>query len=279
MLIHPSLWIWIPLLLAVIVGFQKRLLLTFSLLALSLVGAWFTERLSSLAFLYVSLGLILAYYTPSLAKRWQTVAQCTLLVWCGLLLLHIIPGFENPKVLDGVLAGPNSVPFNLYLNLDKPMVFFALLLAYPTLLGHQQRIPWRQVVLLSLPLFSLLLLAWGFGAIKPELTLPTWWWLFALNNALLTCVAEEAFFRGYLQQKITDKWGFSLGIIIASSLFGLAHLAGGVTLALFATLAGAFYGAIYYCSGRLWVAVLLHFLFNFIHLIFFTYPVAMKISI
>ncbi len=94
-------------LLAVIVGFQKRLLLTFSLLALSLLGAWFIERLSSLAFLYVSLGLILAYYTPSLAKRWQTVAQCTLLAWCGLLLLHIIPGFENPKVLDGVLAGPN----------------------------------------------------------------------------------------------------------------------------------------------------------------------------
>ncbi|MGL6500415.1 hypothetical protein ACSZOJ_19370 [Aeromonas dhakensis] len=50
-------------------------------------------------------------------------------------MLHLIPGFTNLKVLDQVQAGPASVPFNMYLNLDKPLVFFGLLLAWPALLG------------------------------------------------------------------------------------------------------------------------------------------------
>ncbi|GAM71575.1 CAAX amino terminal protease family [Vibrio sp. JCM 19236] len=93
-----------------------------------------------------------------------------------------------------------------------------------------------------------------------------------LNNFLLTCVAEEAFFRGFLQQVLCKKYGWHLGVAIASLLFGLAHMGGGLLLVVFASLAGLGYGLIFHFSSRLWVAVLFHFLFNFTHLLFFTYP-------
>ena len=79
---------------------------------------------------------------------------------------------------------------------------------------------------------------------------------------------------GFLQQAITRRTRVWLGILIASLLFGVAHLAGGPLLVLFATLAGACYGLAFHLSRRLGVAILLHFLFNFAHLALFTYPLA-----
>ena len=55
----------------------------------------------------------------------------------------------------------------------------------------------------------------------------------------------------------------------------LARLGGpGPLLVLLAALAGACYGLAFLLSGRLSVAILLHFLFNFAHLALFTYPLA-----
>ncbi len=47
---------------------------------------------------------------------------------------------------------------------------------------------------------------------------------------------------------------------------------GGLLLVLFATMAGVIYGLAWLWSGRLWVATLVHFSFNMLHLLLFTYP-------
>jgi len=198
------------------------------------------------------------------------------LLWAIALMLHLIPGFNNLKVLDQVQAGPASVPFSLYLNLDKPLIFFGLLLAWPALLGPGGTMRWRPLALLILPLAALLITAWQLGALKPEVGLPHWWWLFAFNNLVFTCVAEEALFRGLIQQGVASRSKPWLGLLVASLLFGTAHLAGGPLLVLFAALAGACYGLAFQLSGRLSVAILLHFLFNFAHLALFTYPLASR---
>lgn len=266
------MWIWIPLVLGIMLAFVEKTKASFALLALTLLGAIVEQRLNMTGCIGVIIGLLVAYKAPTLDRRWQMGAYAFVFFWCIALFLHLIPGFNNAKVLDSVISGPLSLPYTLYLNLDKPLIFFALLLAYPGLLGNKDRSNKKALMLTAIPLFSLLPIAWGLGALKPEFTLPSWWWLFALNNLFLTCVAEEAFFRGFLQQMLTKRFNWIVGIAVASILFGLVHIGGGLLLVLFATFTGVGYGLAFHFSSRLWVAVLFHFFFNFFHLVFFTYP-------
>lgn len=276
MLPLPDALIWGALALAVLLCLARQRTPGLILLGIALLMALWLERVSPLALLISLTGLLLAWQTPRLPMPWRGGAFALVLIWAIALTLHLIPGFDNLRVLDKVQAGPASVPFTLYLNLDKPLLFFGLLLAWPALLGPGGVIQWRKLALLSLPLATLLPLAWQLGALRPEVGLPHWWWLFALNNLLFTCVAEEALFRGFIQQAITLRSRAWVGILVASLLFGAAHLAGGPLLMLFAALAGACYGLAFQLSGRLSVAILLHFLFNFAHLALFTYPLASR---
>ncbi|MGE6222709.1 CPBP family intramembrane glutamic endopeptidase [Aeromonas media] len=276
MLPLPDTLIWLALGLAVLLCLARQQRSGLILLGVALLTALWLERLGPVAALVSLAGLLLAWRTPGLPQPWRGVALTLVLLWALALTLHLVPGFDNLKVLDRVQAGPASVPFTLYLNLDKPLIFFGLLLAWPALLGPGGAIRWRPLALLILPLAALLITAWQLGALKPEVGLPHWWWLFALNNLLFTCVAEEALFRGLIQQGVASRSKPWLGFLIASLLFGAAHLAGGPLLVLFAALAGACYGLAFLLSGRLSVAILLHFLFNFAHLALFTYPLASR---
>lgn len=276
MLPLPDTLIWLALGLAVLLCLARQQRSGLILLGVALLTALWLERLSPVAALVSLAGLLLAWRTPRLPQPWRGVALTLVLLWAMALTLHLVPGFDNLKVLDRVQAGPASVPFTLYLNLDKPLIFFGLLLAWPALLGPGGTMRWRPLALLILPLAALLITAWQLGALKPDVGLPHWWWLFAFNNLVFTCVAEEALFRGLIQQGVTSRSKPWLGLLVASLLFGAAHLAGGPLLVLFAALAGACYGLAFQLSGRLSVAILLHFLFNFAHLALFTYPLASR---
>ncbi|BBS88847.1 CPBP family intramembrane glutamic endopeptidase [Aeromonas media] len=276
MLPLPDTLIWLALGLAVLLCLARQQRSGLILLGIALLTALWLERLSPVAALVSLAGLLLAWRTPTLPQPWRGVALTLVLLWALALTLHLVPGFDNLKVLDRVQAGPASVPFTLYLNLDKPLIFFGLLLAWPALLGPGGAIRWRPLALLMLPLAALLITAWQLGALKPEVGLPHWWWLFVLNNLLFTCVAEEALFRGLIQQGVASRSKPWLGLLVASLLFGAAHLAGGQLLMLFAALAGACYGLAFLLSGRLGVAIAIHFLFNFAHLALFTYPLASR---
>lgn len=273
------LWSWALLGLAIIAAlmsfyFSTLRTVSLGLLLITLLSALVSGQLTWLALVYSAVGLGCAFVLPRFNRDMKKLAWVFLLLWCTALLLHSVPGFNNILVLDKVHTGPGSLPFTLYLNLDKPLVFFALWLAHFGLLGdHHQRI--RPLTWLILPgLLALLPIAWAVGAIQPEWSVPNWLWLFVLNNLIITCVVEEALFRGLLQQWLVKIFGAAGGIILASALFGLTHLAGGMMLVVFAALAGLGYGLAYYLSQRLWVAIGFHCLFNLTHLVLFTYPAA-----
>lgn len=272
MSIDPAIWIWGALAIAVVTAFYHKSKATVIFVAIALISALSQQRLSIVGFTSVLIGFAIAYQTQK-QTGWLRYAGLTfVMLWSLALFLHFIPGFDNLKVLDNVYASSHSTSFTMYLNLDKPLAFFGLLLAYPALLGTSKKTNTRAIIATIIPLFVLLPIAAILGALKPEFSVPSWLWLFMLNNLLFTCVAEEAFFRGIVQQGVSQRFGWIFGLAVASCLFGLAHFAGGTLLVIFAGLAGIGYGLIFHLTGRLWAAVLVHFLFNLAHLLFFTYP-------
>ncbi|CDL83131.1 CPBP family intramembrane glutamic endopeptidase [Xenorhabdus szentirmaii] len=203
------------------------------------------------------------------------LTESLLFISCILLFIHYLPGFDNLKYLDKVQAGPLSAPFSMYFNFDKALLPFILLCCLPTLFMRTPVVnaPPHGWSLLIVSIPALLSLATALGGLSVELHLPDWLSAFIVANLFFVSLAEEALFRGYIQQKLSQKMNPYLALAITALLFGGAHFAGGILMVIFATLAGLVYGLSWMWSGRLWTAVAFHFTLNLIHLLFFTYPI------
>lgn len=212
--------------------------------------------------------------------RQQRNIACLLeiaLVVCSIALFcHLIPGFNNPLMVVKEKVGPLSAPYSMYYNFDKALVPFLLFACLPTLFNagkadKQANAKAWALLVLSVP--ALLLLAVALGGLRIEPHRPQWILAFIMANLFFVSLAEEALFRGYLQQRVRQWFGAYPALIITALLFGAAHFAGGLLMVAFATLAGVIYGLAWMWSGRLWVPVAFHFALNLTHLLFFTYPI------
>jgi hypothetical protein len=273
--LFPELSVWLVLALAVLATLTKQkfwpvLIVAAYILALALgLLEWF-------GLLFATAGFLLAWLAKK-TGRWQSWAfQVLLVFWALALAAHLLPGFHSLTVLDQVLSGPESTPYSLMLNLDKPLIIFAFILLMPSMLQGYRH---QAVKLMTVSAVALLLvlpfLGYAIDLIKPEFSLPEWLGWFVFKNLLFTCVAEEVLFRGYLQNALS-RYGNVTAVMGSSLLFGLAHFAGGLSFVFLATLAGVAYGLIYLATGRLYLAILAHFLFNLYHLVFFTYPLSLQ---
>jgi uncharacterized protein len=98
-----------------------------------------------------------------------------------------------------------------------------------------------------------------------------------VTNLLFVCVAEEAFFRGLIQDRLGKslsgiRFGTMISIACSAVLFGAAHLGGGAVYAGIAMLAGLGYACSYAIVKRIEAPILVHFGLNAVHFIVFTYP-------
>jgi membrane protease YdiL (CAAX protease family) len=191
--------------------------------------------------------------------------------------LHLLPGFHNPRVIGPVRFTPDAVPFTMYLNLDKPLAGFWLLLAWPALRLRRDRWSWLRGLAIGLiAAAACLALALGLGKVAFAPGWPDSGWIWAINNLLLVCLTEEALFRGYVQEGLTQwlagrRYGGAIAIGVAAALFGLAHFAGGWGYVVVAGVAGVGYG-LAYRDGGLQASVMAHFGLNLVHFSLFTYP-------
>jgi uncharacterized protein len=197
-----------------------------------------------------------------------------------MLAAHLIPGFNNWKIVNKVSLTETSLPYSMYLNMDKTLVGLAILgLGFPLIKSLKE---WGSVLRPTLPIFlvGLIILAsasQAFGYTHWDFKFPDLFFVWALINLIFTCVSEEAFFRGFLQKNLFKilqkyKYGNILSLIIVSILFGLAHFAGGFKYVILSTIAGIIYGYAYQKTQRIEASILCHFGVNTFHFIFLTYP-------
>lgn len=249
------------------------LLFTVGYLCAFAVGQLTWLSLPSLVLLFASAGAVQA-------QRPQPVRMLGYALFIAVALslrAHLVPGFHNPLVLDTQFS-EGATRFRMYFNLDKLLI--VLWVAYAWRQVKWEASPQRAVavgvVVSAATLVLCIGMAWGSGLVVWDPKWPSTAWVWALNNLLLVCVAEEVLFRGFIQSGLSQQWrkwrhGPLAAIAVGAALFGLAHAGGGYAYMLLAAIAGVGYGFAYRRGGML-AAVVAHAVFNMIHFGFFTYP-------
>ncbi|CUJ43044.1 CPBP family intramembrane glutamic endopeptidase [Achromobacter dolens] len=248
-------------------------------LALAYAWAWTQGGIEPVALAWpalLALAAVLAW--PTMAAPARATGHALFLILAVLLFLHWLPGYHNPLVIPRAALTPDAVPFAMYLNLDKPLVaFWVVLVAAPAMAGASARATLTAALAACAGAIAACLgLALALGVVGWAPKWPDSGWLWLINNALLVTLAEEALFRGYVQERLTRAWrgrpwGATAALLVAALLFGLAHYAGGWQWMLLAGLAGVGYGMAYR-HGGLAAAVLAHLGLNAAHYGLFTYP-------
>ena len=251
---------------------------SFGLLLMSLMmGLWFNYLTPTGLVWCLALIVSAASFKLSQSRWLRRLSGVAVMLIVSMMLLHILPGFNNPKVIDQVVLSEGAVSFTKYLNIDKIVVAIVLLLlvvpAPVALSGRRLIVIALWFIAISALSFSVALLS-GLAAIDVKLPTITAGWL--LTNLFFTCYAEEAFFRGFVQQQLytlsqRQYWPYAV-ILISGCLFGLAHFPAGAVYTVIASLTGCLYAYSYWRTQHILVPIMLHFLFNCVHFFFFTYP-------
>jgi membrane protease YdiL (CAAX protease family) len=259
--------------------FSKRIALLFyagAIISGLFVGALHPLVLLTIPVLFGSLYIIQGQYSESQ----NALAHLCFVTLSFVMFFHLVPGISNFKIFDAVFVGEHCTPFTMYLNMKNGIIAF--LLMYMVVPTARTRDEWKQVFVSTgiygcICILSLMAaaLASGFVKFNPKFPPQTFWFL--MNNLMLVCMAEEAFFRGYIQKNLTDfceKQSISkmFALVPASIVFGLCHYKGGALMIIFSIIAGFFYGTAYMRNNRIEAAILVHFSLNAVHFFFFSYP-------
>ena len=262
---HPGLadvWLF-PFLASLAVGFSAGYI---TLLALPFI-----------AVLFISAYLIGADRAADYQRGASTVA---IIVLSAGFTTHVVPGFVNYKVISDVTFSTGALPYSQYFNYDKALIGLALIAFCVPVCKERSR--WRAMLKATIPRSLLvyivvLSLAILIGYVRFDPKLPSEFFLWAWINLFFTCIPEEALFRGFVQQGLQDRLrdsrhGELIALTVASVLFGIAHFAGGLRYIFLATVAGFGYGWIYQHTRAIESSILVHFMVNALHFVFFTYP-------
>ena len=268
------LLLWMP-------GNRKIPAWSFALL-ISIILGLVSHQLDMIAIIPIILLALAAYYSQAEKAHIlvRVIAGILVLILSIGLAAHQLPGFHNLNVLDHVYISSNAIPFTLYLNFDKTVVgIFILGFGYQLISSKKEWLQLFKQIAVKAPIVILVVIVAAFilGFVRFDPKIPGSIFIWAITNLLFVCMAEEAFFRGFIQKNLSlmmkkIKYGDYLSLLIAAILFGVAHYAGGTKYVILATVAGMGYGWVYLTTKRIEGSILTHFGLNLTHFLLFTYP-------
>jgi membrane protease YdiL (CAAX protease family) len=217
-------------------------------------------------------------------RRWRVGCGIAALLLAAALATHRVPGFAPNVVAEALRVGPASAEMALKAHFDK--AFAGLLLIAAFCVRARTLAEWRRAVGVGLLIGTatalvVIGLAVAAGALRYEPKWPAITPAWMATNLVLTCIFEEALFRGVVQHRLARfvagrrRWAW-LPLLAASLLFGLAHAGGGPVLIVVAAIAGVGYGLAFAMTGRVEAAIVAHFTLNSLHFLGFTYPYAVR---
>jgi membrane protease YdiL (CAAX protease family) len=260
---------------------RPRWVLLAALVATALAGAAAGVLSWPAGVWFLGLATAVWNYRRGQASSQRLLAFLAAAIMAGLLAAHAIGGLHNPVILRDVVLSSGAVPYTQFVNFDKTLAG-VLVLALGWFAPLRSVDEWRVALRRAAPIIGATIavvmaasLGLGFVRVHPHWTPLFWVW--APINLLLTCVSEEALFRGFLQREIGvvlegRAHAAAAAVTVSALAFGLAHAAGGWRYVLLATLAGTGYALACQRTGRVEMSILAHFAVNATHFLLFTYP-------
>ncbi|MFI5334274.1 MAG: CPBP family intramembrane glutamic endopeptidase [Chlamydiales bacterium] len=256
-----------------------------SFLLIAILLALYVKILAPAALLPIAaLGLCHFLLHHHVKSRARIALVLVAIVLSIALAMHFFPGFHNWEIAHQLILGQGALPYNFWINFDKPFVgIFLLAWALPLLKTKEEA---KKVAKISIPLalagiFLILGLSLYFGVVRFDLKFLPLFLLFPFVNLFLVVIPEEAFFRGFVQEEIYQSllkcWPKLSGVgavFLTALFFTLMHIfwVNSLPFLTLVFVAGCIYGAIYQYTKAIESSILCHFLVNIIHLVFFTYP-------
>ncbi|MBS0286111.1 MAG: CPBP family intramembrane metalloprotease [Proteobacteria bacterium] len=277
-------------------------LATFSLLLLAFInmylfknnyvrfGTFFSAMVLGIITGFIDLlgfGLIVFYcalfYLSYHAKnKWLRKGAFLVVLMCSVAIMLVpVPGIENWQAINRLYITEDAIPYSMYFTFDKSLIglFFIWFCGYHSLANEGKWKPALKIAAKSglIAIALLLPLTFALGYVKFDVKLTPFFFLWAINNLFFVSIAEEALFRGMIQQTLMSWWqnykvGKWVALVITASLFGAAHFKGGYKYMILASVAGLLYGYAYIRAKKIEASILTHFMVNSVHFVFFTYP-------
>lgn len=258
-------------------------------LSISIILGLISHQLKIVAIIPIIFLALAVYYSQveKVPAFVRLLAKIMIVILSVGLATHQFPGFHNLKVLDHVYISNSGIPFTLYLNYDKTVVGILILgFTVPLIANKNEWLNLFKQLVVKVPIVILIVIIAAFilKFVKLDAKIPHSIFIWAVTNLLFVCMAEEAFFRAFLQKNLFQvmrkiKFGHYWALLIAAILFGLSHYAGGARCVILATLAGIGYGWVYLATKRIEGSILSHFGLNLTHFLFLTYPALAPTSV
>jgi membrane protease YdiL (CAAX protease family) len=275
--------VWLPSL-----QLGKRKIAPWPVLFICALGSGFIQNfIKPIAIVELGLLAMCAYLAVnSTEKRAQSIVF-SIVAGIGALALamHLLPGFNNPVLISNIKFSEDATAYTQYLNVDKAAAGLILLVFLCARISAAA--DWLIVLRKTYPIAIVtttvvVLVANMIGYIRPEIKISSYTPIFLVTNLLFTCVAEEAFFRGFFQDRLSKslspyRYGDTIAVICSAGAFGLMHIGGGTSYIFLATLIG--FGSAYAYSRvkHIEAPIITHFALNAVHFVCFTYPHLVKI--
>jgi membrane protease YdiL (CAAX protease family) len=276
------------LLLVAVLGLWIHRVVWIAALAAAVVLAHVTGALTGLAGLWIAILAALGVGYRAARDAPRTTANRALQLAAGLAFfvfalassLLLLPGFPRTTLVEAAVLSPGAVPYGIGLGFPKVTTGVIVLgVINPQILSRS----WRElgrVLTLALPIFvvttsAVMLFALATKSVAFD---PRWtpvFLIWAVTNLFSTCLAEEGFFRGFVQAELARLGGrgwTAIAVIVSAVLFGLAHFGGGATYVIAGIIAGLGYSLAFARTRRVEAAMAVHYGLNAVHFLLFTYP-------
>lgn len=232
----------------------------------------------TVALLFLLCQLSVAAATPLKRRILEVAAAIVALA----MAMHLLPGFANPKLYDAIVLSPLSAPLTVYLNFDKAvagMMLVAYLCRKIESRTDAARVAPAAIIYGVATTTAVIALGLVIHYIALDVKGVEQTITFLFVNVVFAVIAEEAFFRGVIQERLhriagDRTLGYVFAVLLSAILFGLVHGAGGAKLVALATVAGVGYAAVYAKTRSVEASIFVHALLNTVHFALFTYPYA-----